>query len=285
MSPTARTLLNKVPEVTVFFWIIKVLSTTVGETGADLLATNLGLGLTMTTVVMAVLLAAALVVQFRARRYVPAIYWLSVVLISVVGTLVTDNLTDSYGVSLVATTIVFSIALAVTFAVWYACERTLSIHSIVTSRREGFYWLAILFTFALGTAAGDLLAEKLNLGYGPSLLVFAAAIAVVAAAHYLLKLNAVLSFWLVYILTRPLGASTGDLLSQPRDAGGIALGTLGTSLIFLVIIVALVIFLTRTGRDRDEQPAGDGAATSAGPQSAMSPSPVAGSAPGPDGNS
>lgn len=285
MSPTARAMLNKVPEVTAYFWVIKVLSTTVGETGADLLATNLGLGLTMTTVVMSVLLAGSLLLQFRARRYVPAIYWLSVVLISVVGTLFTDNLTDSYGISLIATTIVFTVALTATFAVWYARERTLSIHSIYTSRREGFYWLAILFTFALGTAAGDLLAEKLNLGYGPSLLVFAAAIAVVAVAHYLFKLNAVLSFWLAYILTRPLGASTGDLLSQPRDAGGIALGAIGTSLIFLVIIVALVIFLTRTGRDRDEQPADDGAPTSAGHQSEMPSSPVVGSAPGPDGNS
>ena len=146
-------------------------------------------------------------------------------LISVVGTQITDNLSDNYGVSLVTTTTLFSIALAIVFAVWFASERTLSIHTIYTTKREGFYWLAVLFTFALGTAAGDLTAERLNVGYAWSLALFAAAIALVAAAHYWLNLNAVLAFWLAYILTRPLGASTGDLLSQPRHAGGLGLGT------------------------------------------------------------
>jgi uncharacterized membrane-anchored protein len=239
-----RALLNKVPEVTAIFWIIKVLSTTTGETAADYLNFDLGLGLTVTTYVMGVLLVAALVVQFAVRRYIPAIYWLAVVLISIVGTLITDNLTDAAGVPLETTTIVFSIALIVVFAFWYALERTLSIRSIDTRRREAFYWLAILFTFALGTAAGDLLAEKLALGYATALLVFAAAIAVVALAHFALKLGAVIAFWLVYILTRPLGASLGDLLSQDRDAGGLGMGATSTSLSFLVIILALVVYLS-----------------------------------------
>jgi len=160
-----RTMLNKVPEVTIYFWIIKILCTTVGETAADNLNDKLGFGLTNTTYVMSALLIAALVFQFRARKYVPGIYWLSVVLISVVGTLITDNLTDHYGVALETTTIIFAIALAATFAAWYRSERTLSIHSIVTTRREACYWLAILLTFALGTAAGDLTAERLSLGY------------------------------------------------------------------------------------------------------------------------
>jgi uncharacterized membrane-anchored protein len=246
---SGRRMLNKVPEVTLYFWIIKILATTVGETAADFLNTNLKLGLTNTTFVMGTLLIIALVFQFRARTYTPPVYWLAVVLISVVGTLVTDNLTDNFGVSLVTTTIVFSIALAATFAAWYASERTLSIHSIFTTRREGFYWLAILFTFALGTASGDLAAERLNLGYWISALIFAGIIAAVGIAHFRFKLNAVLAFWIAYILTRPLGASLGDYLSQAHADGGLGLGTTGTSVIFLTAILALVGFLAVTRRD------------------------------------
>jgi uncharacterized membrane-anchored protein len=247
-----RRMLNKVPEVTLYFWIIKILCTTVGETAADNLNEKLGFGLTNTTYVMGALLIATLVFQFRARKYVPSVYWLAVVLLSVVGTLITDNLTDNYGVALETTTIIFSIALAVTFAAWYASERTLSIHTIVTSRREGFYWLAILFTFALGTAAGDLFGERLSLGFGTSALIFAGAIAVVAFAHWRLKLGAVVAFWIAYVLTRPLGASIGDFLSQPKADGGQGLGTTGTSVLFLVTILALVVFLQVTRRDATE---------------------------------
>jgi len=248
-APTrGRQMLNKVPEVTVYFWVIKVLATTVGETAADFLNVGVGLGLTGTSLVMSAVLVAALVAQFRTRAYVPGVYWLAVVLISIVGTLITDNLSDNLGVPLVTTTIVFSVVLVVTFAAWFARERTLSIHSIVTTRREAFYWAAILFTFALGTAAGDLLAEQLGLGYLVSLGLFAAAIAAVAAAYYR-GANAVLTFWVAYILTRPLGASFGDLLSQPGGHGGLGLGTTVTSLLFLVTISALVVYLTRTRRD------------------------------------
>lgn len=233
-------MLNKVPEVTVFFWIVKVLATTVGETGADLLSTSLNWGLTATTWFMTVLLVVSLVFQFRAKRYLPSLYWTSVVLISVVGTLFTDNLVDNFGVPLWVTTVLFGAALAATFWAWFASEGTLSIHSIVTSRRESFYWLAILFTFALGTAAGDLLSEGMNLGYFTAVIVFAGMIALVALARYAFKLNVVVSFWLAYILTRPLGASVGDLLSQAPADGGLGLGTIGTSALFLVVIVAVV---------------------------------------------
>ncbi len=249
-----RQMLNKVPEVTIFFWIIKILATTVGETAADFLNFNLNWGLTNTTYLMSALLLITLFFQFKARKYVPGIYWLAVVLISVVGTLITDNLVDNFGVALETTTIVFTIALLATFAAWYASEKTLSIHSIYTTRREAFYWLIILFTFALGTAAGDLTAEGLNLGYLNSALMFAALIGVVTIAHYFFKLNGVLAFWIAYILTRPLGASLGDYLSQPRDAGGLGLGTVGTSAIFLVIILVLVIYLTKTRRDQLPSP-------------------------------
>lgn len=236
----ARRLLNKVPDITIVFWIIKIMSTTVGETGADYLAVHIGLGTTMTSAIMAALLIAALVWQVRTPRYTPWIYWLTVVLVSVVGTQITDFLTDKLEISLYASTAAFAVLLAAIFAVWYAVERTLSIHTIVTIRRELFYWAAILFTFALGTAAGDLATEALSLGFDVGVLAFGALIGVIAAAYFL-GANEVLTFWLAYILTRPLGASLGDLLSQSREYGGLGLGTSYTSLAFLTVIVALVI--------------------------------------------
>mgnify|MGYP001455965189 CR=1 FL=1 len=261
----AERMLNKVPEVTIYFWIIKILCTTVGETAADLLNSHLNLGLTNTTYIMGSLLLITLFFQFRSRKYVPGTYWLAVVLLSVVGTQITDNLVDNFGVTLETTTTIFAIVLVLVFAAWYASERTLSIHTIYTTRREAFYWLAILFTFALGTAAGDLAAESLDIGYLNSALMFAGLIAIVTIAHYALKTllpaehrrqssNAVLAFWLAYILTRPLGASIGDFLSQPPDKGGLGLGTIATSVIFLVTILSLVVYLTITRRDVIERP-------------------------------
>lgn len=249
---SGRQMLNKVPEVTIYFWIIKVLATTVGETAADLLSTRLGLGLTVTSYVMAACFVAALVTQLRYRRYTPWIYWLTVVLISVVGTLISDNLVDNLGVPLETTTIAFGIALLITFSSWFFVERTLSIHTIFTTRRELFYWAAILFTFALGTSAGDLASEGLNLGYGEAALIFAGLIALVAFGYYALGMNGIASFWVAYILTRPLGASCGDLLSQPVADGGLGLGTLITSVLFLTIIVVLVAYLSWRPVDRVE---------------------------------
>jgi uncharacterized membrane-anchored protein len=244
-------MLNKVPEVTIFFWLIKIMCTTVGETAADYVNDTLGFGLTNTTYVAGGLLAGLLVVQFTLRRYIPVVYWSTVVVISVFGTLITDNLTDGHNVPLTTTTPIFAVILAVVFAVWYGVERTLSIHTIFTRRREAFYWLAILFTFALGTAAGDLVAEKFALGYAVSVGLFAGVIAGVAVAHFRFGLNAVLSFWLAYIMTRPLGASIGDFMSQnDPQAGGMNLGTTATSYIFLGLILVLVAYLQVTKRDR-----------------------------------
>jgi uncharacterized membrane-anchored protein len=243
-SKSSRELmLNKVPDITLAFWIIKIMSTTVGETGADYLAKNIGLGTVMTDGIMSFFLAAMLVVQLRTRRYVPWIYWLTVVLVSVVGTQITDALTDGFEISLYASTVAFAIALAATFAIWYASERTLSIHSIVTNRRELFYWAAILFTFALGTAAGDLATEALGLGFNIGVLAFGAVIAALAAAYYL-GADPVLTFWLTYIVTRPLGASLGDFLSQSREYGGLGFGTVSTSVAFLTVIVVLVAWIS-----------------------------------------
>ena len=239
----AVTLLNKVPEVTLLFWVVKILSTTVGETAADFLADNVGLGLTVTSLLMAALLAGVLVVQFRTRRYVPWVYWLTVVLISIVGTLISDNLVDNLGVSLWTTTIVFGACLAVTFATWYRSERTLSIHTIVTRRRETFYWLAILFTFALGTSAGDLVSEQLALGYLTAAVMFGVVIAAVTLAYYG-GANAVLTFWVAYVLTRPFGASIGDLLTADPSEGGLGLATNTVSAVFLLVILACVGWFT-----------------------------------------
>lgn len=236
--------LNRVPEVTFYFWLIKILATTVGETAADFLANTLSFGLATTSYVMSGILAIALLNQFRLKRYVPASFWLVVVLTSIVGTLITDRLVDELGMSLATANIIFSIALSVVFALWYANEKTLAMHSINTAKRELFYWSAVLFTFALGTATGDYLAETLKLGYGQAVLLFASAIGLIAIGYYYLRLNAVLAFWLAYILTRPLGASIGDLLAQPQSNGGFGYGTTGTSLFFLSIISSLIIYLS-----------------------------------------
>ncbi len=249
---TTKQMLNKVPEVTLYFWVIKILCTTVGETFADYLNTTFNIGLTGTSIIMGILLVIVLIFQFRARKYLAPIYWLAVVLLSVVGTLITDNLTDNFGVSLETTTIIFAVLLAITFISWYVSQKTLSIHSIITTKRESFYWLAILFTFALGTASGDLIAEKFDLGYLVSALIFAGVIALITIA-YKFKLNPVFSFWAVYVLTRPLGASIGDYLSQSPDDGGLGLGTTTTSVIFLIAILSLVIYLTKTKKDQIEK--------------------------------
>lgn len=246
-------MLNKVPQVTLAFWIIKILATTIGETGADFLAVNAGLGQGVTRSVMAALLAIALVLQLRTRRYSPWNYWLTVVLVSVVGTQITDLLTDQWGVSLYVSTAAFAVTLALIFAVWYRVERTLSIHHIFTLRREWFYWIAILCTFALGTAAGDLATEAFGLGFQWGVVAFGSLIALTYVA-WRLGGNAVLTFWIAYILTRPLGASLGDLLTQAPTYGGLGLGAMWTSAIFLTVIVVLVA-IAQISMHKDRVPA------------------------------
>ncbi len=251
-APIAKAVVyNRVPRVTTDFWLIKLMAVTMGETAADYLNLRVGLGLTATSLILSAVLAVALVWQFAQKKYVPAAYWLSVVLISIVGTLITDNLVDNFHVPLLATTIAFSVALALTFLLWFQAERTLSIHSIFTGRREAFYWLAILFTFALGTAAGDLVAEKFALGYLATGILFGMIIASLALGYFFLGLDPILGFWLVYILTRPLGASFGDLMSQPTQYGGLGLGTIVTSAIFLTAIVTIVAFMSMRGEGEE----------------------------------
>ncbi len=251
LASRPRLMLNKVPEVTVYFWVIKILCTTVGESFADYVNETLGFGLRNTTAVFSAALIATMVVQFRARRYAPPVYWLAVVLVSVVGTLLTDNLTDGQGVPLWISSTVFAVLLALVFGVWFARERTLSIHTIVTTRREAFYWTTVLVTFALGTAVGDWTLELTGWPAGPAVLLPLALIVSVLAG-WRLGAGPVLCFWLAYVLTRPLGANIGDYLASARADGGLGLGTLGTSVVFLGTILVVVSYLTVTRADQTE---------------------------------
>jgi len=246
-----RQMLNKVPEITIFFWIIKILCTTIGESLADYINETRGYGLAKTTFIFSAGLLVALIAQFAVRRYVAPIYWTVVVLISVVGTLLTDNLTDAHDVPLWISTSIFTAVLIAVFGVWWARERTLSIHSIVTTPRESFYWLTVLVTFALGTAAGDWTLDLTGWGPGPSVLLPAGLIIAVFVA-WRMGAGPVLTFWIAFILTRPLGANIGDFLSLSHGEGGLNLGTFGTSMLFLAAILVTVVYLTVTRADVTE---------------------------------
>ncbi|GAB1333243.1 hypothetical protein ACE1SV_75820 [Streptomyces sennicomposti] len=250
-------MLNKVPEVTIWFWVIKILCTTVGESFADWINMKLGVGLVNTAWIFTAVFVVVLAVQLRLKRYVPFPYWLTVVVVSVTGTLYTDILTDQLNVPLWISSAVFSVLLAAVFGVWWARERTLSIHSVTTLPRESFYWLAVLVTFALGTATGDWTLELTGWSPGVSVLLPLGLIAAITAL-WRFGANPVLSFWLAYILTRPLGANIGDWLASPKvaqnpgDPTGLALGTFTTSLVFLGLILATVVYLTVTRSDVTE---------------------------------
>jgi len=237
--------LLRVPEVMLIFWIIKTLSTTVGETGADFLAFDLGFGMPLVALVMSGMMAVLLYFQFtRVKQYIPAIYWAIVILMSIVGTLITDILVDHVGISLVTLSILFTVTMLLGFLVWYQSEKTLSIHSIDTGKREAYYWVIILLAFALGTGVGDLISEHLAMGYGLALLLFASMIIAVTFAYYVLKLNGVLAFWLVFILTRPLGASLGDFLTKTPAEGGLGFAMVSVNVLFFVAIIGLVTYLS-----------------------------------------
>jgi uncharacterized membrane-anchored protein len=263
--PITRRMLSKVPEVTLWFWIIKILCTTVGESFADWVATTVGLGLNTTTVIFTVILLAVLAWQMSLSRYVPFVYWLTVVVLSITGTLYTDILTDALGVPLALSSAVFAAILAVVFGIWYAREHTLSIHSIITTPREGFYWLAVLVTFALGTAVGDWTLELTGWSPGVAVLLPVGLIAAIVAG-WRLGANPVLSFWLAYILTRPLGANLGDWLARSTAEGGLGLGTAGTSVVFLLAILATVIYLGITRADVIDNPDAEKPVTVAHPR-------------------
>ncbi len=239
--------MRKVPEITVYFWIIKLLTTAMGETTSDYLAHQIDP--TIAVALGGIGLAAALILQFSVRRYVAWIYWLTVVMVAIFGTMAADVLHVGLGIPYLVSTALFLVTLAVIFVVWYMSEKTLSIHSIYTRRREMFYWATVMATFALGTAAGDMTATTMNLGYFSSGVLFAVLIAVPALAYWWLGLNELLAFWLAYILTRPLGASFADWMGRPPSGGGLGLGTGSVSLGLTILIIGFVGYLTITRKD------------------------------------
>jgi uncharacterized membrane-anchored protein len=244
-----RTTLSKVPEVTALFWLTKLLTTAVGESTSDYLVKRMnpvvavGIG--------GLVLIGALVLQFRADRYVPWTYWFTVVMVAIVGTMAADVLHIQFHVPYAVSTAFFAVVLTVVFVTWSRVEGTLSIHSIVTPRREAFYWAAVMATFALGTAAGDLTATTLGLGYLSSAVLFAALITVPAVGFWRFHLNAVLAFWSAYVLTRPLGASIADWLGKPKRLSGLGWGDGIVSVALAGLIVACVAVLARAERRRD----------------------------------
>jgi uncharacterized membrane-anchored protein len=242
-----RFIASKVPQITVLFWVAKLLTTGMGETTWDWF--DVALGQTTALVLTGSALVAALVAQFAMRRYNAWVYWTAVVTVSVFGTAVADVAHNDFGVPYTMSTLFLAGAVAAVFGLWYLVEGTLSIHSIHTRRREGFYWAAVLLTFALGTAAGDWTATSLSLGYFPSGVLFLVVFLLPAAAYRWLGLNAVAAFWLSYIVTRPLGASFADFMAGPPNRGGLALGMPPISMVLTALIVAVVGYCAKTRID------------------------------------
>jgi uncharacterized membrane-anchored protein len=245
-GPGTRSGASKVPEVTLIFWVAKILTTGMGETTSDFL--NHQFDPKITVVASGLVLAAVIAVQFRAKRYSAWIYWSAVVMVSIFGTMCADVLHVALGIPYVVSTAFFAVALAAVFVVWYRVEGTLSIHSIHTPRRELFYWLTVVTTFALGTATGDLTATTFKLGYFSSGVMFAVVFALPAVA-YKFGLNGIVAFWFAYIVTRPFGASFADWMGVNHGRGGLDWGTGPVSLVLGALIVVLVGVLAVTKMD------------------------------------
>jgi uncharacterized membrane-anchored protein len=249
----ARQAASKVPQITVFFWIIKILTTAQGEAASDWLVYRIDPVLAVGIAGLA--LVAALALQFRARKYVAWIYWLTVDLVAIFGTMAADGMHIKLGIPYAVSSAFFAALLFVVLVSWYATEKTLSIHSIRTRRREAFYWATVLSTFALGTALGDMTATTLHLGYLTSGIMFTLIFAVPAVAHRWLRLNAIAAFWFAYIVTRPLGASYADWMGVPRSVGGLGFGRGNVAIALTIPIIAFVAYLAISRRDVEEQAA------------------------------
>ncbi|MBK5214408.1 MAG: hypothetical protein JJE55_12185 [Flavobacteriaceae bacterium] len=239
-----KELINRVAELGILFWVIKIFSTTVGETAADYISVNLKLGLSKTTILMGLITIVVVIWNFRQKKYYPPSYWLLIVMMSIEGTLITDFLVENLSVSLLTLDVIFTIAMAVVFFLWYKKEKSLSIHSINNDAREKFYWIIVLTTFALGTGVGDTVSEYLKVGYLYSLIIFGSIFVLAGILYYTKIINAVLAFWIAFIVTRPIGASLGDLFIQtPKDGGlGVSITTINS--VFFVVIIASVLYLT-----------------------------------------
>lgn len=239
-----KELLNRVAKLGLLFWVIKIFSTTVGETAADYVSTNLNLGLTKTTILMGVITVLVAIWNFKQKKYFPPSYWALIVMMSIEGTLITDILVEKFSVSLLTLDIVFAIAMGLVFYFWYKKEHTLSIHSINNDARERFYWIIVLTTFALGTCVGDTVSEYLQVGYLYSLIIFGSVFIIAGVLYYFKIINDVLAFWIAFIVTRPIGASLGDLFIQDPKDGGLGVSVALINIIFFIVIIATVSFLT-----------------------------------------
>lgn len=247
LSNNMHNILNKVPEITLYFWIIKIFTTGMGEVTSDYLANKINPVIAVS--IAAMVLCVTMVLQFSVHRYVAWIYWLNVVMVSIFGTMVADVLHVGIGIPYIVSTIFFAVALIIIFIIWHAVEKTLSIHSIYTIRREAFYWITVLATFALGTAAGDMTATTMHLGYFFSGVMFVILFAIPALAYWLFDLNEIFAYWFAYIITRPLGASFADWMGVSHNRGGLALGTGSVSLCLGIIILGLVSYMAITQKD------------------------------------
>lgn len=247
-------LINRVAGLTVFFWIVKILSTTVGETAADYINVDLGIGLANTTILMGVITICSVIWQFKMKKYFAPAYWFLVIMMSIEGTLITDLLVDNFGVSLITLDIIFTIMMLGIFYVWHKKEGTLSIHSINVTKREIFYWNIVLITFALGTGLGDSVSEYLNVGYLNSLIIFTSIFLLAGGLYYSKVLDGVTAFWIAFIVTRPIGASLGDLMIQMPQDGGLGIGVADINIVFFTIILGLVAYLTKTKLDIETIP-------------------------------
>ncbi|MDF3335862.1 hypothetical protein P3H80_00425 [Mycolicibacterium septicum] len=239
---SAGWVMRKLPHVTVLFWNLKIVATTLGETGGDLLAQTLNVGYLVATLIFCGFLIVAVSVQLAARRFHPAIFWTVIALTSTAGTTLSDLMNRTGGVGYTGGAAILTTGLIIVFIIWWRSGQTLDVENVATFRGELLYWIAILFSNSLGTSSGDFLADSLGLGFRDSALVLSAIMAALLAAHYLTRINGMLLFWIAFVLTRPLGATVGDFLSKPRDHGGLEWGTMWTSATLLATMIALIIY-------------------------------------------
>ena len=244
--------LNRVAQLGILFWVIKIVSTTVGETAADYVSVNLDLGLVSTTILMGLITIAVTFWNFKQKKYFPPSYWFLIVMMSIEGTLITDLLVEQFGISMLILDVIFAIAMAAVFYVWYKKEGSLSIHDINNDSREKFYWVIVLTTFALGTGVGDTVSEYLRVGYIYSLIIFSAIFILAGLLNYYKLIGGVLAFWIAFIVTRPIGASLGDLLIQEPKDGGLGISVSTVNIVFFIIIIASVTYIKMTYRKNEQ---------------------------------